>query len=377
MFDTVAPFGFMPRRYRLLLWFGGFGLLGLIEAVRLWGAYNYGSSTDVPLTQVLAWSLADYYLWGLLAMLIFRLPQLVPVRRETVWSAIPLHVVIAVVTIVAHIVLYTVIFGPLSQLTDNKVGASHDTFGDLLENMLWVRGARSFLIYGAFLAVGFMVAYYRRVNEQQRRLSETQTALARAQTEALKMQIHPHFLFNTLNSIATLVHTDPHTADRMITQLSGLLRKTLAAADVPTVPLFQEIQYLKAYLDIQQMRFKDRLQVNWDIDDTTSGLHVPFLILQPIVENAVRHGIGRRSEGGIIEIAAVRHNDRLTLTVRDNGPGLSDSDTEGGIGLTNTRHRLQHLYDSRASLTLKSLKPTGLEVRMDIPVEGNETTKKS
>ena len=378
MFDTTAPFGFIERRHRILLWLIGFTLLGLIEAVRLWGAYNYASTSDIAMVQVLAWSLADYYLWGLLALGIFRLPYLLPVRKETAARAIPAHVVLAAVTIALHILLYTLVFDPLSQITDNPVGTSHESFGDLLENMLWVRGARSFLIYGAFLAVGFMAAYYRRVTEQQRRLAETQTALAQAQTEALKMQIHPHFLFNTLNSIATLVHTDPKTADQMITQLSKLLRKTLAAADVPTVPLHQEIEYLRTYLDIQQMRFKDRMTVHWQIDEGTGGFHVPHLILQPIVENAVRHGIASRTDGGIIEIGASHVNGRLLLVVRDNGPGIdAGAGAESGIGLANTRRRLERFYAGRANLDLNSLQPSGLEVRIDLPVEGNIKSKQS
>jgi signal transduction histidine kinase len=172
-----------------------------------------------------------------------------------------------------------------------------------------------------------------------------QTRLAQAQLQALRLQLNPHFLFNTLNTITALVHTDPHAAERMVTGLSELLRISLGSVGEQEVPLSRELEVLEHYLDIQQVRFADRLQVHYDVSPGTERAYVPNLLLQPLVENAIKHGIAPRAVSGRISIVARQDNGTLTLEVADNGVGDSGAATAGeGVGLRNSRERLRSLY---------------------------------
>src|SRR5262249_40591374 len=177
--------------------------------------------------------------------------------------------------------------------------------------------------------------------------SQLEARLAQAQLQALKMQLHPHFLFNTLHAISALMRKDVEEADRMITRLSDLLRLTLENVGAQEATLRQELEILGRYLEIEQRRFGDRLQVKMEIEPETLDARAPNLILQPLVENAIRHGIAPRSAPGLIEIRASRAGDKLELQVRDNGVGLPTDHREPikeGVGLANTRARLEQLY---------------------------------
>jgi two-component system, LytTR family, sensor kinase len=186
------------------------------------------------------------------------------------------------------------------------------------------------------------------------------------------MQLHPHFLFNTLHSISALVHKDPEAADRMIARLGDFLRLTLENSGAQEVSLQKELEFLKCYLEIERVRFRDRLTTRLDIDPQSLDTPVPNLILQPIVENALRHGVAPRSSPGRIEISAKRDNGSLRIQVRDNGPGLpAISATNGrfreGLGLANTRARLAQLYGGSHRLELANAPEGGLVVTLEIP----------
>jgi sensor histidine kinase YesM len=193
--------------------------------------------------------------------------------------------------------------------------------------------------------------------------------LQQAQLQALRSQVNPHFLFNTLHSIAELIHENPRLAEQMLLKLGELLRKSLHTPALE-VRLREELDFIRDYLAIEQMRLGDRLALVWNIDPAAEDASVPSLILQPIIENAIQHGIGRSRHGGRIEITAARDSDLIRLEVRDNGPGLSrDSDPSGtGIGIENTRARLDRLYGSRASFRLTN--DHGLVVSMTLPCQG-------
>jgi LytS/YehU family sensor histidine kinase len=181
------------------------------------------------------------------------------------------------------------------------------------------------------------------------------------------MQIHPHFLFNTLNSIAALLHKDVEAADRMIVRLGDFLRLTLKSSDAEIVDLEKELEFLKCYLDIEYIRFQDRLTVELDIDSDALTAMVPNLILQPIVENAVRHGVARQTNPGHITIRARREGERLIMRVEDNGPGLKVQSNGSGIGLSNTRARLEQFYGSDFSFHIANSPERGVSVTLDIP----------
>lgn len=228
------------------------------------------------------------------------------------------------------------------------------------------------MIYWLILLVSYALDYQRRYREGEVRATRLKAQLVQAQLDALKMQLHPHFLFNTLHSISALVHKNANAADKMIARLGDFLRQTLENAGTQEVSLQQELEFLKCYLDIERIRFEERLTVQMDIDPQTFDARVPNLILQPIVENAIRHGISPRTSAGRIEIEARRFNGTLQVQVTDNGPGLSsDSNSgtivKGGVGLANTQARLKQLYGDDHRLDLSNTARGGLTVTLEIP----------
>lgn len=215
-------------------------------------------------------------------------------------------------------------------------------------------------------------AYHQRMLERERRAAELTASLSEAKLMALQMQLQPHFLFNSLNALSALVHTDPQAADDMIANLSELLRRALGAANHREVTLEKEMEYLECYLGIERVRFGNRLEVDWRIDSNTKHALVPVLVLQPIVENAIRHGVERRrADVGKISIASEVAGGKLRVIVTDNGPGLPaiPSAPRGhGIGVSNTRARLASLYGDDACLTLANATKCGCVATVELPL---------
>ncbi|HUI63252.1 MAG TPA: histidine kinase [Bacteroidota bacterium] len=226
------------------------------------------------------------------------------------------------------------------------------------------------IVYWAIVFVEHSRSYARQLKEKEARESQLETRLVQAQLQALKMQLHPHFLFNTLNAITTLLHKDPRGAERMIVRLGDLLRTTLENSGRQFVPLREETQFLRDYLEIEQVRFQDRLSVKFDLPDDTLELPVPFLLLQPLAENAIRHGFGSSFSSGCIQIIARRENGNLRLTVEDDGVGIraeKAASGRAGLGLATTRARLQQISAS-ASLTLARNEKGGTRASIVLPV---------
>jgi len=209
------------------------------------------------------------------------------------------------------------------------------------------------------------------LQERERRAAELEARLTSAKLQALRMQINPHFLFNTLNSIATLVYVNPRAADEMLGDLSELLRRSLDSMEEQEVPLAQELEFIGAYLSIEQKRFGARLQLERSVPDELMKALVPALILQPLVENAIRHGIEQQRGPGLILIQAKQENKHLHLTVRDNGRGLPGADLNSserrGIGLANTQARLQGLYGQDQRFSFVRAEPQGCRVDIHLP----------
>jgi signal transduction histidine kinase len=222
--------------------------------------------------------------------------------------------------------------------------------------------------YGVILAVAHGLNYYRQLRERDLRAAQLEARLAQTQLQILKMQLHPHFLFNTLNAISALIHQDVELADRMIARLGDLLRTTLENANQQEVSFRQELDFVQPYLDIEKARVGPRLTVDLRIDPAVMDARVPNLILQPLVENAIRHGIAPRPGPGRIEITAARENGCLRLAVTDDGPGLkAPPEALKGIGLGNTRARLEKLYGTDQRLDLADVPGGGLRVAITIP----------
>jgi two-component system, LytTR family, sensor kinase len=226
--------------------------------------------------------------------------------------------------------------------------------------------ATRLLAYLAIVTLGRSAYYFSLYRTRQLHTSELESRLARTHLQVLKMQLQPHFLFNTLNAVAELVHTEPDAADLMITRLGRLLRLSLDNAGHQIVPLRQEIDFLRVYLDIEQVRFQDRLQIVWDVIPETLDAGVPTLLWQPVLENAIRHGVTPLAGRGRIVIASRREGDDLLLEIRDNGTGLPPVPREG-VGLRNIRERVEQLYGARARFTLTSAPDGGTVATLRLP----------
>ncbi len=224
------------------------------------------------------------------------------------------------------------------------------------------------LIYWAIVSVSHAFHFYQRYHERELRTAELERGLTQAKLEALRMQLNPHFLFNTLNAISALIHKNAAGADRMLARLSDLLRLALEGASEQEVPLRQEVAFLRSYVEIEQIRFGSRLAVRLDVAEDTLDALVPNLVLQPLVENAIQHGVAPHARPGEIAIQARRNGDTLRLQVQDNGDGVPNPlALEEGVGLSNTRARLQQLYGPAHRLDFGNLEAGGFAVTLEIP----------
>lgn len=223
-------------------------------------------------------------------------------------------------------------------------------------------------VYWVSLAVTQAMQYRGSLQVEQRKLDVLAGDLAQARLAALRSQLSPHFLFNTLNSIAVAIRQDPRTAESMVYRLGEFLRLTLETGEIPEVTLDEELGAVGAYLAIEQVRFGHRLRTSIDASAEARSCPVPTLVLQPLVENAIRHAITARADGGTLEIIARREPGRLFITVRDDGPGLAERPASSGLGLRNTRSRLETHYGREARLSLRSRPEGGTEALLEIPV---------
>ncbi|HEV2329275.1 MAG TPA: sensor histidine kinase [Verrucomicrobiae bacterium] len=233
-------------------------------------------------------------------------------------------------------------------------------------------------IYWCIVCICWAFGHFQESAERERRTLELETRLTQANLQALKIQLQPHFLFNTLNSISSLIHDNPKAADDMIGSLSQFLRTTLNVSAKDEIPLGAELEFLEHYLEIQQTRFGQRLKVCRDIDPGAAGALVPPLILQPLVENAIRHGIEPSEAGGTVAIRAARKNGCLHLEISDDGAGFSGGQLlrpGNGVGLSNTEARLQTLYGDKHQFTLTANQPMGASVKIDIPFRLSHSTQ--
>lgn len=231
------------------------------------------------------------------------------------------------------------------------------------------------------IMVGLLHAWrrYRRGREREVEAARLEQELSQARLERLEAQLQPHFLFNTLNVISSLMYHDPARADRMLGRLSDLLRLTFERSPDPEVALADELEWLGWYLQIMQLRFGDRLTFRQEIAPDTLDLAVPRLVLQPLVENALKHGAGRHAGLATVVVSARRAGDSLVLAIEDDGPGLPDASGAigNGVGLANTRERLQTLYGPAGALTLSNRPEGGLSVRILIPARATTQTQRA
>jgi len=350
---------------RAALLFVTWTLVGLVFAAVSYGVALSQNDKRFGIAASLKLNLVLFYLWGVFSPLILRFccRFRVEFRRLSIRN-VTVHVPAIVLFAAVHETLLLAILwfvtpsarGELATLTGYY--ARHFGYGfyiDLIIASLIVIGAHALLYYDDF-----------RTSELQQ--SALKAQLAQAQLRALKMQVHPHFLFNTLHSISSLVLEDPPKANSMIARLGDFLRLTLDHVDHELVTLKEETEFLRAYLDIEQVRFGDRLKVAFEMEPMTLSAQVPHLILQPIVENAIQHAVAPRTAQSHIDIKAQRLDGLLRLEVKDNGPGIASNLLElRGVGLNNVRARLNQVYGSNFRFELTNGAEGGLTVTMEIP----------
>jgi hypothetical protein len=309
-------------------------------------------------------SLFDWYVFAVLSVPVMRLSKRFPVDRAHWQKNIPLHLAGSAGFSIAFMVVRAGVAQAQGWLSDQPI-----RFGDAFQVLLFKAFHFNILIYWVILAVGHAFNYYREAQERELRTSELERHLAQARLQALQMQLNPHFLFNTLHAISALMHKDVEAADSMIARLSDLLRYALESTDAQEVSLKQELSFLERYLEIEQTRFGDRLIVHKTIDPLALEAQVPNLVLQPLVENAIRHGIEPHARRGEISLSARRETGMLHLEVRDNGSGLADNKTspDEGVGLSNTRARLTELYGDQYRFEFRNSDEGGFIVHLAIP----------
>ena len=343
-------------RTKLLLLFAAWTLVGLYFATQAY--YNPAFSPRLPWSQAILINLTYYYLWGLCTPLVIRIGR--RFRFGARWPrALAAHLVASCALTAIQIIVAEALLGRLT-LAGREGGLWHK-----IAYAFGVNFHSSLPTYWLILFVYFAVDYYTNAVRLRAQLSE-------ASLRALKMQLNPHFLFNTLNSISSLMYSDVESADAMLARLSEFLRMTLDRDLADEIPLQQEIEFVRRYLEIEKIRFDDRLQVRIDVDGDVHEAAVPSLALQPLVENAIHHGIAPRPEGGAIEIRARREDGRLHLSVADDGLGAASLPRER-IGLANTRARLEQLYGAEQSLSISNMQRGGFRVDMVIPFRAAAT----
>lgn len=251
---------------------------------------------------------------------------------------------------------------------------SPPSFGESFVHLLTKRLHLNILTYWALVGMSVAVEYYRKYKDQellasQMRLktSQLEARLAHAQLNTLKMQLQPHFLFNTLHAISALVHEDARVADQMISSLSDLLRLTIKNSSDQEVTLRQELDFLRKYIEIEGTRFQDRLSWSIEAPEETLDAFVPNLLLQPLVENSIRHGITVRYWPGWVAVESKKEDGMLHITIRDNGEGLPSGPLKEGIGLSNIRARLEHLYGFRHLFEICNVAEGGVRVTIVLP----------
>lgn len=308
-----------------------------------------------------------WLLWVALTPLVIRLTRRFPLEKKHWLRNVLVHLAAIVIFSAVHRAVYLLGGWILGVAVYHQQASLYALF----QFMFFFNLPTAFMCYCTVLLFSESLDYYRRYQEEELKASKLETRLANAQLDALKMQLHPHFLFNTLNSIGALQLKDTRAAARMIALLGDFLRLTLENAGTQQVRLERELDFLRCYLDIQHIRFQDRLAVRFDVEPQALDAYVPNLILQPIVENAIKHGIANRSDPGSIEILAHRQNGRLLMQVKDDGPGLPVDSLKEGLGLANTRARLDQIYGPAHELKMTNSPGGGVLVTLEIPFAGN------
>jgi two-component system, LytTR family, sensor kinase len=366
----------MPKLRRAALLLGAWTLVGVIFAAVSYASALADTNRRFSFLDALRLNLIQFYLWGLFSPLLFwfsrRFPlEFPPRKRRNLFLHLPALLVFAGV----HQAIQVAVLW----LATPRMQQQWPSIVDCYRFYFWFGFYIDLIIALLIIIAVHALFYYRRFRAGELEQASLKTQLAQAQLKALKMQLHPHFLFNTLHSISSLILEDPPKANSMIARLGDFLRLTLEHSNRQLVSLKEETEFVRCYLEIEQVRFGDRLTVNWAVDPAAHSAGVPHLILRPVVENAIQHAIAPRAAPGRIEIGARRLDSRLRIEVKDTGPGMTgpvDSLQGHGVGLNNVQARLAQLYDGDFSFTMTNNPEGGFSVVLELPfqVESSDTS---
>jgi signal transduction histidine kinase len=373
MVSTVETFASPKRRW--VRWLTAFGVWTFVGCS--FGLQNYLSGLRIgrryPLLGQLSWYLLFSYKWFAVSPLIFAQARRWPLERGKVLRHLPIHLGLIIgfhfvstplITALHYWLGFPPLGGAIANLTDYIIREIWHPYTILL----------NFFFYWVVLIVGWSLDYQRKFREGEMKAAVLAAQLAEAQLRALKMQLQPHFLFNTLNSVSALLHQDTEAADKMVARLGNFLRMTMENGGAQLTTFREELEFLRLYLDIERARFKDRLEVRIEMENDGPALlnaRIPNLILQPLVENAIRHGIAKQYAPGQIGVRALIRDGRLQVEIADNGPGIAARNGPApamGVGLSNTLARLEQLYGGDYLLAFKNNEPHGLIVTLEIPL---------
>ena len=349
--------------------FGGWTLVSVIFAAVSFAAAIGENNKEFGFVSALRLNLVQFYLWAILSPLLLRFSRRFPIEfrplnLRNLLLYFPALISFAGIHQTIHLAVLWSITPRLRRQFPDLIDCYRAYFGF---------GFYIDLIIASLIIIAVhALVYYQNFRASELAQSSLKARLAQAQLKALKMQLHPHFLFNTLHSISSLVLEDPPKANSMIARLGDFLRLTLENSNQQLVSLKEETEFLRCYLEIEQVRFGDRLTVAFELEPATLSAQVPHLILQPVVENAIQHAIAPRATRGHINIEAKRFNSLLRVEVRDDGPGIASNGDllkPKGVGLSNVRARLHQIYGSDFRFELMNARDGGLTVVMEIPFQ--------
>lgn len=327
--------------------------------------YAINADRELKFWGDLTYQLLYFYVWGGFFFFIAYLADKYRFEKSNMLKSTLVHLTSGILIAFLHRI---VVFIPYLQIFHPEKLSGDFITGGLI-NKVTIGAFDSFLAYFFILGCYYGIDYYRKFRENRIKSAELEKQLSQMQLQALKMQLHPHFLFNTLHAISALMEEDVTTARRMQAKLSDLLRHTLDNTGVQEIELKDELEFVKGYLEIEQTRFRDRLKIKFLIEDETLDSLVPNLILQPLVENAVKHGISPTSQGGAIIIKSQVNKGILFLEVCDSGAGNNLKEIKEGIGLRNTRLRLERMYPDKFSFHIIDNASDGFCVKLSFPLQ--------
>ena len=363
--NGISPFKTSSRISPLRI-LGVATVFGVFSALQ---AYNYVklfTDNERPFYVLLALNVTYWYAWAVLVPGMLWMARRYRIERQTWKRAAAMHCLGVLAFTLAHAVMWVTVRVWVMQALAGRELDWWLAFRELFFlNFDW-----EMMTYWSVIGLSHALDFHRESRERELTSAQLQAQLAEAQLQSLQRQLHPHFLFNTLHTISALMHRDIEAADAMLARLSDLLRLTFEHMGTQTVSLTDELEFLDKYLDIERVRFGDRLDVQVDVEPETLDAPVPYLLLQPLVENALRHGIAPKVGGGRVGVTVRRDGDTLRVVVEDNGVGLSDEKLaalRAGVGIGNTRSRLERLYGSRHRFELYRPAGGGLGVAVTIP----------